>query len=67
MTVRHRGIPAKILEEVIRLYSQGWSCQRLADRYDCDDETVRQSLRRAGITLRKPWERPIRPEELDCE
>jgi hypothetical protein len=30
----------------------------LAERYDCDDETVRQALKRAHVRLRKPWERP---------
>jgi len=37
------------LDEVIRLYGNGWSCQRLAERYGCDDETVRQSLKRLGV------------------
>jgi lambda repressor-like predicted transcriptional regulator len=41
----------------IRLYSAGWSLQRLAERYRCDDETVRTELKRAGIRLPKPWER----------
>jgi DNA-directed RNA polymerase specialized sigma24 family protein len=51
------GIPTERLDEVIRLYGDGWSCQRLAERYGCDDETVRQSLKRMGVRLRKPWER----------
>ena len=42
---------------MIRLYGDGWSCQRLAERYGCDDETVRQSLKRLGVRRRKPWER----------
>jgi DNA-directed RNA polymerase specialized sigma24 family protein len=43
---------------VIHLYvAEGWSCQKLAERFDCDDETVRQALKRAGVVLRKPWER----------
>jgi hypothetical protein len=27
--------------EAERLYGEEWSCQRLAERYGCDDETVR--------------------------
>jgi len=45
------------LDEAIRLYREGWSCWRLAKHYDCDDEPVRQTLKRAGIKLRAPWER----------
>ncbi len=33
------------------------SCRRLAERYDCDDETVRPALNRAGVNLRKASER----------
>src|SRR4029453_10377909 len=45
IAVRQRGIPAERLDEVIRLYGEGWSCQRLAERYGCDGETVRQALK----------------------
>ena len=55
--IRRRGIPTNQLYEVIRLYEEGWSCLRLAERFDCDDETVRQTLKRAGVKLRPPWER----------
>jgi hypothetical protein len=55
--VRRRGIPTEKLDEAIRLYREGWSCWRLAKRYECDDETVGQTLKRAGVTLRAPWER----------
>ena len=30
---------------------------RLAERYGCDDETVRQALMRAGVQMRSPWHR----------
>jgi hypothetical protein len=56
--LRRQGVPANRVDEAIRLYTEGWSCERLAERYDCDDETVRQSLKRAGVTLLRPWERP---------
>ena len=55
--IRQRGIRTEKLDEAIRLYREGWSCWRLAKHYDCDDEPVRQTLKRAGIKLRAPWER----------
>jgi DNA-directed RNA polymerase specialized sigma24 family protein len=55
---RRRGVPQDKLPEVIRLYLDGWSLQRLAERYGCDDETVRRALQRSGTQLRAPWERP---------
>ena len=54
---RRRGLDAQQVREAARLYRQGWSCQRLAECYGCDDETVRQRLKRAGVKLREPWER----------
>jgi hypothetical protein len=55
--LRRQGVPEERLAEAIRLYGEGWSCQRLAKRYRRDDETVRQMLRRAGLRLRTPWDR----------
>ena len=55
--LRQQGVPDALLDEAIRLYNDGSSCQRLAERYDCDAETVRQTLKRAGVKLRAPWER----------
>jgi uncharacterized protein YjcR len=48
---------AVLLAEAVRLYGEGWSLQRLAERYGCDPETVRQQLRSSGVQMRKPWER----------
>ena len=56
--LRRQGIPAERLDEAVRLYGEGWSCQGLAERYGCEDETVRQKLKAAGVRMRKPWERP---------
>lgn len=56
--LRRQGIPTERVNEAIRLYGEGWSLERLAGRYCCDDETVRQTLKRAGFHLRKPWQRP---------
>jgi DNA-directed RNA polymerase specialized sigma24 family protein len=47
-------VPNKLLNETIRRYNDGWSCQRLAERYGCDAETIRQTLKRAGVHLRAP-------------
>lgn len=55
--LRRQGLPDEQLAEAVSLYGVGWSCQRLAERYHCCDETVRQTLRRAGVNLRSPWER----------
>jgi hypothetical protein len=55
--IRQRGITEEQRGETIRLYREGWSCQRLAGRYGCDDETVRQTLKRHGVHLRSPWDR----------
>jgi hypothetical protein len=43
---RQRGLTEAQVGEAIRLYAQGWSCQRLAGRFDCDDEKVRLAFRR---------------------
>jgi hypothetical protein len=57
VTLRRQGLPIERLDEAIGLYCEGWSCQRLAERYGCDDETVRQALKRSGVNYRAPWER----------
>jgi hypothetical protein len=31
--------------------------QPLAEHYNCDDETVRQALKQAGVRMRAPWQR----------
>ncbi len=55
--LRWQGVPTERISEAVRLYGDGWSCQRLAERYRCDDETVRQVLRRAGVQMRPSWQR----------
>jgi uncharacterized protein (DUF433 family) len=55
--LRRQGIPGDRLQEAVTLYGQGWSCQRLGERYGCAAETVRQALKDAGVTMRAPWER----------
>lgn len=55
--LRRQGLPDDRINEAVRLYGEGWSLLRLAERYSCDDETVRQALMRKGVRLRRPWER----------
>ena len=46
--------------EARRLYPEGWSLARLAERYDVDDMTVRRYLLLAGVVMRSPNERRSR-------
>jgi DNA-binding CsgD family transcriptional regulator len=55
--LRRQGLAGGDLEMAARLYAEGWSCQRLAERFDCDAETARRALRRAGLVMRRPWDR----------
>lgn len=50
--LRRGGIPDDQLADAVRLYESGWSTPRLAERYCCNPATVRQTLKRAGVTLR---------------
>ena len=40
------------LVEATQLYEAGWSLKRLAERYDCDHESVRRALKEAGVAIR---------------
>ena len=48
VTLRQQGISADRIADAVRMYGEVWSCQRLAERFHCDDETVRKSLKEAG-------------------
>lgn len=52
--IRSRGLSSEQVSEAVRMYGDGWSLRQLAARYDCDYETVRQALLRAGVVLRPP-------------
>jgi hypothetical protein len=41
--LRRQDIPAARLNAAIKFYDDGWPCQRLAERYSRDAETVRQA------------------------
>jgi lambda repressor-like predicted transcriptional regulator len=50
--LRRQGLREDDLAELARLYQEGWSLARLGEKYDCDDETVRQFLLRHGVAMR---------------
>jgi lambda repressor-like predicted transcriptional regulator len=43
---------------VIRLYKDGWALARLATKFDVSPSTVTNTLRRAGVPIRRPG-RPL--------
>ena len=55
--MRNQGLNQGDLGRATALYENGLSLARVAEHVDCDAETVRQALKRAGVALRKPWER----------
>ncbi len=57
VSLRRQGLNADQVHRAVVLYGQGWSCQRLGERFGCSAETMRQELRRPGVQLRAPWER----------
>jgi hypothetical protein len=54
---RQFGLSDKQVAEACRLYPEGWSLARLAERYDVTDMTVRRYLLLAGVVMRSPHER----------
>lgn len=54
---RTRGLSVEQLNEAEKLYRQGWSFERLGERFRCHPTTVQQRFVQAGIARRKPWER----------
>jgi hypothetical protein len=58
--LRQVGLTAEQVAEARRLYPEGWSLARLAERYNVDDMTVRPYLLLAGVVMRSPKERRSR-------
>jgi DNA invertase Pin-like site-specific DNA recombinase len=56
--LRRRGIRPEDLPEAIRLYEDGWSLARLATKLNVSPSTVTNTLRRAGVVIRRPGPRP---------
>ncbi|GAB3292669.1 hypothetical protein [Parasphingorhabdus pacifica] len=46
------GLSEEQIDDVVRLYSQGWSLARIAARMDVAAGTVRQRLHERGVTVR---------------
>jgi DNA invertase Pin-like site-specific DNA recombinase len=60
VNMRGQGVRAERLEEAIALYNSGLSLKAVAAQLNCSAETVRQTLLRAGVTMRARWERGTR-------
>lgn len=56
--LRRQGLHGADLADATRLYGEGWSLARLGEQFKCDAETVRQSLKRAGVVMRQWGRRP---------
>jgi lambda repressor-like predicted transcriptional regulator len=54
VNLRQRGLTDEQVAEACRLYPEGWSLARLAERYGVDDMTVRRHLLLAGVVMRSP-------------
>jgi hypothetical protein len=50
--LRQKGLSDEEVGEACRLYPEGWSLVRLAERYDVTDTTVRRYLLLAGVVMR---------------
>ena len=57
---RQSGLSNEQVADACRLYPEGWSLARLAERYNVDDMTVRRYLLLAGVVMRSPNERRSR-------
>lgn len=61
--MRGQGLPDDQLPEATRLYvEEGWPLRKIGPRLGCSADAVRLGLLRAGVELRRPWERGVRPE-----
>jgi DNA-directed RNA polymerase specialized sigma24 family protein len=45
------------VDVAIQLYEQGWSAATIGQHFGVSPDTVIRALRKAGVTMRKPWER----------
>jgi len=54
---RPSGLGNQDVDEATQLYADGWSLARLGKRYECSADTVRSALLKAGLVMRRPWER----------
>lgn len=57
VAVRCQGLAPSDVTAAAELYSSGASLAQVGERFSCDAETVRTTLREAGVRIRTPWER----------
>lgn len=55
--LRRAGLAPDERPAAARLYSQGWSCARLGERFGVDAATVWRALQGEGVVMRSPNER----------
>jgi hypothetical protein len=65
VTLRSRGINPDDLPEVVPLYQDGWALARLASKFDASPSTATNTLRRAGVPIRRPGRPPTSPPRAD--
>jgi hypothetical protein len=63
VTMRAQGLGPGDLPRAVALYESGLSLKRVAEQVACDAETVRKSLKAAGVQMRKPG-RPHRGQDF---
>jgi DNA-directed RNA polymerase specialized sigma24 family protein len=51
------GIVDREIDLATQLYEQGWSTAAIGQHFGVTADTVCRALRKAGITIRKSWER----------
>jgi lambda repressor-like predicted transcriptional regulator len=49
---RGQGLRADQVDELVRLYREGWSARKLAKRFRVSDHTIAAELRKAGVEVR---------------
>jgi hypothetical protein len=52
VSVRRGRLSTKDVREAARLYEEGWSSGRLAEKFDVSADSVLKVLRRAGVAIR---------------
>jgi hypothetical protein len=53
---RPRSLTPDEIAESVELYAQGWSCERIGQRFGKNHGTIWLALKAEGFRLRQPWE-----------
>jgi hypothetical protein len=59
--LRSQGLSESDLPEAIASYEACWSLKHIGAQFDCNAETVRKELHKAGVAIRKPHDGPFKP------